>query len=315
MQGLLDKRLLFVTGKGGVGKSTVAAALGLVAARHGLRTIVAEIAGQDRVARALAGDGAGGFEERKLADDLFAISIDPNQALTEYLRLQIPVRPMADLLTSSRMFQYFAAATPGMREMLTIGKVWELAQLQRRSRNAAPYDMTIVDAPATGHGLGVLSTPSTFADVARTGPVARQARTIDKTLRDPGFTGVVLVTIAEEMPVTETRMLARRLREDLGITPAAVIVNGVQADRFSDRQATTITKALRDADAPGPRAALRAALSQHARARHQAEQLERLREGLGVEPMVLPFVFSGNGERSLFEGLADVLDERVEVAA
>jgi anion-transporting ArsA/GET3 family ATPase len=222
---------------------------------------------------------------------------------------------MADLLTSSRMFQYFAAATPGMREMLTIGKVWELAQLERRTRDAAPYDMTIVDAPATGHGLGVLTTPRTFAEVARTGPVARQARTIDRTLRDPAFTGVVLVTTAEEMPVTETRMLARLLREELGITPAAVIVNAVQADRFSDRQATTITKALRDAGEPRPRAALRAALSQHARARHQAEQLERLRDGLGVEPIVLPFVFSSNGERSLFHELADELDDRVTVAA
>src|SRR5829696_2988319 len=133
MEGLLDKRLLFVTGKGGVGKSTVAAALGLVAARRGLRTIVAEIAGQDRLARALARDGAGGgFEETELAPGLSTISIDPQHALNEYLRLQMPARPMADLLTSSRMFQYFTAATPGMRELVTIGKVWELAQLERR---------------------------------------------------------------------------------------------------------------------------------------------------------------------------------------
>jgi anion-transporting ArsA/GET3 family ATPase len=314
MEGLLDKRLLFVTGKGGVGKSTVAAALGLVAARRDLRTIVAEIAGQDRVARAL-GDGAGGFEESRLAEDLYTISVDPNEALTEYLRLQIPVRPMADLLTSSRMFQYFAAATPGMREMLTIGKVWELAQLERRTRGAAPYDLTIVDAPATGHGLGVLNTPGTFADVARTGPVARQARTIDRTLRDPAFTGVVVVTLAEEMPVTETRLLVRRLRDELDIAPAAVIVNGVHADRFTDRQAKSIAKALRETDAQRSKAALRAALSQHARARHQAEQIEHLRDGLGIEPLVLPFVFSGNGERALFEQLADLLEDRVEVAA
>jgi anion-transporting ArsA/GET3 family ATPase len=317
MQGLLDKRLLFVTGKGGVGKSTVAAALGLVAARNGLRTIVAEIAGQDRVARALGDDRAGGqgFEETELAEDLYAISIDPHEALNEYLRLQMPARPMADLLTSSRMFQYFAAATPGMRELMTIGKVWELAQLERRTRGAAPYDLAIVDAPATGHGLGVLSTPATFADVARVGPVARQARTIDKTLRDPRFTGVVAVTHAEEMPVAETLTLDGLLRSELGIAPAAVFVNAVHPDRFSDRQARSISKTLRDASSPPARAALRAALSQHSRARIQAEQLERLRAGLEEDPVVLPFVFSSNGERAVFEHLADALDDRVRVAA
>ncbi|MDX6698247.1 MAG: hypothetical protein QOE65_1644 [Solirubrobacteraceae bacterium] len=315
MEGLLDKRLLFVTGKGGVGKSTVAAALGLVAARHGLRTIVAEIAGQDRLARAIAGDGGGGFAETRLADDLYAISIDPQQALNEYLRLQMPARPMADLLTSSRMFQYFAAATPGMRELLTIGKVWELAQLERRTRGAAPYDLAIVDAPATGHGLGVLNTPGTFADVARVGPIARQARTIDKTLRDPRFTGVVAVTHAEEMPVAETLTLNGLLQSELGIEPAAVIVNAVHPDRFSDRQARSIAKALREASSQRARAALHAALSQHSRARIQAEQLERLRAGIDGEPVVLPFVFASNGERAVFEQLADALDDRVRLAA
>jgi len=315
MEGLLDKRLLFVTGKGGVGKSTVAAALGLVAARRGLRTIVAEIAGQDRLARALAGDGGGGFEEVELAPDLYAISIDPQQALNEYLRIQMPAKPMADLLTSSRMFQYFAAATPGMRELVTIGKVWELAQLERRARGAAPYDLAIVDAPATGHGLGVLSTPGTFADVARVGPVARQARIIDQTLRDPAFTGVVAVTHAEEMPVAETLTLDGLLRSELGMSPAAVVVNAVHADRFSDRQARSIAKALRDTPSPPARAALRAARSQHSRARIQAEQLERLRAGLDVDPVVLPFIVSSNGERAVFEELADTLGDRVGVAA
>ena len=314
MDGLLDKRLLFVTGKGGVGKSTVAAALGLVAARRGLRTIVAEIAGQDRVARAL-GDRGASFEETEIADGLSTISIDPHDALAEYLRIQMPARPMADLLTSSRMFQYFAAATPGMREMVTIGKVWELAQLERRTRGAAPYDLAIVDAPATGHGLGILHTPQTFADVARVGPVARQARIIDRTLRDASFTGVVIVTHPEEMPVAETRSLVGSLRDGLGIAPAAIVVNAVHADRFSDRQARAIRKALDDAGSSGSRAALRAALSQHARARRQHEQLETLRAGVEIEPVVLPFVYAQDGERAVFEDLAGLLDERVRVAA
>ena len=139
MPHLLDKRLLFVTGKGGVGKSTVAAALGMVAARRGLRTIVAEVSRQDRVARAFDRE-SGEFSEVEIAPGLFTISIDPEHALEEYLLVQIKIKPLADLLGSSRMFQYFAAATPGLREMVTIGKVWELAQDERRT--AAPSPMT-----------------------------------------------------------------------------------------------------------------------------------------------------------------------------
>jgi anion-transporting ArsA/GET3 family ATPase len=133
---LLDKRLIFVTGKGGVGKSTVAITLGLLAARRGLRTIVAEVARQDRVAHAFGHDDSH-FREVELAPSLFTISIDPQQALEEYLAFQLRIKPLADLLSSSRMFQYFAAATPGLSELVTIGKVWELAQLERRTRGAS----------------------------------------------------------------------------------------------------------------------------------------------------------------------------------
>src|SRR5512144_1352692 len=133
MTALLDKRLIFVCGKGGVGRSTVSIALGLLAARRGLRTIVAEVARQAHVARAL-GEPPGGFHvEHELAPGLWTISIDPEQAMGEYLRGRLRVRPVADVLVGSRTFGYLTAATPGMRELLTVGKIWELAQLERRS--------------------------------------------------------------------------------------------------------------------------------------------------------------------------------------
>ena len=104
-------------------------------------------------------------------------------------------------------------ATPGMRELLSIGKVWELAQLDRRTRGAAPYDLVIVDAPATGHGVGLLRTPRTFADIARVGPIAHQGRTIADTIADPEFTGVIAVATPEEMPVNETIVARNALRD------------------------------------------------------------------------------------------------------
>jgi anion-transporting ArsA/GET3 family ATPase len=172
---LLAADLVVVTGKGGAGKTTVAGALGLAAAALGRRVVVAEVAARDELSRALGGQATGPFVERVLADGLHHVSIDPQHAMEEYLVDQLPARALADVLVRSRLFTYLAAATPGLRELLTMGKVWELAQPERRTPGAAPYDLVVLDAPATGHGLALLDAPRTFADAARVGPIARQA--------------------------------------------------------------------------------------------------------------------------------------------
>src|SRR4051812_44107367 len=141
--GLLDKRLVFVTGKGGVGKTTVAAALALAAARSGRRTLVCEVARQERIARSF-GHPPVGAKETEIAPDLFAISIDPQSALEEYLEDQLGSRRLASLLFSNRIFDYFTAAAPGARELVTIGKAWEMAQPTRRRKQDSPYDLVVV---------------------------------------------------------------------------------------------------------------------------------------------------------------------------
>jgi anion-transporting ArsA/GET3 family ATPase len=306
--GLLDKRLIFVAGKGGVGKSTVAATLGMVAARRGLRTIVAEVARQDRVSRAFERQPER-FREVELAPNLFAISIDPELALQEYLQIQIKVKPLADLLAGSRMFHYFAVATPGLQELVTIGKVWELAQLERRTRGGARYDLVIVDAPATGHGVAIMRTPKTFSDIARVGPVASQGRTIHEMIVDPSRTGVVAVALPEEMPVNETLMLRDELRRTLGLELDLVVANAVYRERFTSDEADALARGLETAGTPLARSALRAALSERARARTQREQLARLHEGTDREPAVLPFLFETELGPPAFEALSRVLEE------
>jgi anion-transporting ArsA/GET3 family ATPase len=218
--------------------------------------------------------------------------------MEEYLVDQLPVRALADVLTSSRLFTYLAAATPGMRELLTMGKVWELAQGRRRTPGARPYDLVVLDAPATGHGVAVLAAPRTFADAARVGPVARQGRTIHEMVADPGRTGVIAVATAEEMPVNETLALREALRDDLGLELDAVVVNALLPDRFSAQDAAAL--------AARPGRAARVAGSLHARAQAQREQLERLRAGLdGVPVLTLPFVVAaelGPGELARLAG-------------
>ncbi|HMJ36828.1 MAG TPA: ArsA-related P-loop ATPase [Baekduia sp.] len=305
MRDLLAKPLLVVTGKGGVGKSTVAAALGMAAAARGLRTIVAEVAARDDVSRTLAPRGADGpgrsFVERDLGDGLHHISIDPESALEEYLKDQLP-RGVADLLAASRMFSYLTAATPGLRELLTVGKVWELAQPDRRTPGAHPYDLVILDAPATGHGVAVLTAPGTFADAARLGPVARQGGIIHGMLADPQQTGIVAVAAPEEMPVNETLALQRTLRDGLGQPLAAVVANGVLPARFTKAEG----EALAAAPPSGP---IRAARAEAARSRGHRAQLARLRRGVGsdVEVRSLPFLFATTLETPELQRLGEEL--------
>jgi anion-transporting ArsA/GET3 family ATPase len=314
---ILDKRVIFVTGKGGVGKSTVAAALGFAAAREGKRAIVCEVAQQERMSRFFERQGVG-YHETEISPNLFAFSIDPQRALEEYLLLQIKVKPVYDLMFKNRVFTYFAAATPGLRELVTIGKVWELAQLDRRVKRGAKYDVVIVDAPATGHGVGILKTPKTFGDIARVGPIKRQADSIYRFVTDPKLTSVCAVAWPEEMPVNETLDLQRNLKKELGLKIDRVFMNGIYPDLFDDGEAKVLRERLEaETTSNGGdagvirRAALRAAVSEHRRATAHREQLERLAQGLRKDVVELPFVFRPQLDMGAVEVLADRLEEQL----
>ena len=310
---ILDKRLIFLTGKGGVGKSTVAAALGLVATRRGKRTIVCEVAQQERMSSVFHTKGVG-YHETEIARDLFAFSIDPQRALEEYLQMQIKIKPVYDLMFKNRIFTYFAAATPGLRELVTIGKVWELAQLDRRVKRGDKYDLVIVDAPATGHGIGILRTPKTFGDIARVGPVKRQADAIFRFITDPDLTSVCAVAWPEEMPVNETLDLRRNLREELDLGIDQIFMNGLYPELFSDDEAAALRKRDESANGNGSailRAAVRAALSEYRRATAQRYQLGRLREESGEDVMELPFLFRPRIDMDAVDELADVIERGV----
>jgi anion-transporting ArsA/GET3 family ATPase len=298
MTELLDKRLVVVTGKGGVGKTTVAAALGLKAAREGRRAIVCEVAVQERLPQ-LFGESSGGYREHELAPGLYGISIDPERAKAEWLQYQLRSSTLAGLLGGSRIFQYLTAAAPGLTELVTIGKVWELAQLQRKTPRAAPYDLVIVDAPATGHGMAMLRAPRTFSEVARVGPIHRQAGIIHRFLSDPTNTGVLTVALPEEMPVNETLDLGGRLREEMGMGIDRIVVNQVLPERFTTAEA----KRLESVDGRDSEA-IRVALTEYRRARVQRSQLRRLRRSADAPVSTLPFLFVPGFGREQIETLA-----------
>ena len=306
---LLDKRLVVVTGKGGVGRTTVAAALGLAAARAGKRVMVCEVAQQERMSRAFRREGVG-YSETELADNFWAMSVEPQRALDEYLSQQVG-GALAGVLFHNRIFEYFVAAAPGVRELTTIGKVWELAQLERRDRRASPYDLVILDAPASGHGLAMLRAPRTFGDIARVGPIRRRADMIYDFLRDPERTGVVSVALAQEMPVNETIEFRAKLREQMGVKTDAVVVNALLPERFRAEEAERIEAVDGEHGSAEVAAALRAALSEHRRARAQRQQLRRLKEAVGDGVVTLPFVWEPELGLGDFERLAGELERKL----
>ncbi len=282
---LFGHELLVVTGKGGVGKTTVATALGVAAARRGLRTIVAEVSARDDVQRTLGGEEAARDREVELAFGVHHTSIDPDDALRTYLLDQLPSRRLAAAVAGNQVFAYLAAATPGLRELLTIGTVWELTQDERRRAGDEPYDLVILDAPATGHGVAVLGAPHTFARTARVGRIARQAELIDALVTDPARTAVIAVARPEELPVNETIQLRAELEAEVGLPLSLAVVNRVLPDRFTPADA----RALGAAGA-GPAAEI--ALVRHRRARTQRAQVARLRRRLDCPVVSLPDLLS-----------------------
>jgi anion-transporting ArsA/GET3 family ATPase len=301
---LRDRTVLYVTGKGGVGKTTVAAALGLAAARTGRRTIVCEVAEQDRMSRAFARHGVRAEQEVELARDLWAITIDPQKALEEWLGKQLAGGAAGRILGHSHAFQYFVAAAPGAKELITIAKVWELAQPQRWDKHGRRYDLVVVDAPASGHGVGMLTTPRTFGEIARVGPIRRQASKVSEMLADPARTGYVAVALPEEMPVNETIELERRLHDAVGLGFDAVVMNAMWPERFSSADVTKLRAATRNGRAPDDLGAVRAALGVHERVKAQRAHVRRLEAATEAPITALPFVFESDLELAHYERLA-----------
>ena len=298
---LLDRRLLFVTGKGGVGKTTVAAALGLLGAREGKRTLVCEVDAKGNLADFFEIDRPG-FEPVEVQPGLHLMSMDTEASLKEYLSLQLKLPLLARIGPLAKTFEFMATAAPGVKEILTVGKLaWEV-----RERH---YDLVVVDAPATGHIVGQLRAPQAINELLQVGPIRDQTDWMMDILGDSAQTGVVIVASPEEMPVIESLELIDRLRAETDVDVAAIVVNRVLPELFGRGEEAVFERlrtpegaaALADAAGGPVDDVLEAARLAVTLRRTRADHLAHLRDNVeGTMPILyVPELFSrGHGLRA-----------------
>ena len=315
MTALLDRRLLFVTGKGGVGKSSISAALGLLAAQQGKRTLVCEVDAKGNLADFLE-CGPTSFEPTEVGPGLEAMAMSTEESLKEYLSLQLKIPLLARVGPLARTFDFVATAAPGVKEILTVGKLcWEV-----RERT---YDLVVVDAPATGHVVAQLAAPQAINELVKVGRVQDQTRWMTEILSDPVQTGAVIVAAPEEMPVSESLELAERISAETSVDLAAVIVNKVLPELFG-RGEEEIFEALGEPPhvddlavaVGGPvEPVLDGARLAVSLRRTRAAHLARLRQELPAGPLLvyLPYLFTRAHGMRATRTLADALGDELGV--
>ena len=278
-------RLVIVAGKGGVGKTTVSAALARMAAREGLSALLVEIEGKHGLATAFGAPPLA-YEEQELAPGIVARTLTPDVALLEYLD-DHGLRRMSKRLTRSGAVDVVATAAPGIKDILLLGKVKQLEQ-----REAA--DLIILDAPAAGHAFTFLLSPRALLDTVSSGPIRSQAEDVLSLLTDASRCRVVLVTLAEEMPVNEVVETAFTLEDKVGVALGPVVVNGLYPtveglDVDPVEAAAAADVGLRSGEAEALRSAAR---FRAARQRLQDEQVSRLADALPLPQLHLPTLFT-----------------------
>lgn len=293
MVDLLDRKLVFVTGKGGTGKTTVTAALGQLAASQGRKTLVCEVDAKGNLADFYE-TGPTAFAEREVCPNLWAMSMDTEASLRQYLALQMKLPLVARVGPLAKMFDFVANAAPGVKEIVTVGKLcWEVRE--------GHYDIVIVDAAASGHVVSQLAAPQAINSLVQVGLIRSQTGWMTEILGDPATTGLAIVATPAEMPVQETLELADRVAAETNVDLAAIIVNRVLPELFGRGEEEVFDSLER----PEAIAALEAAIDGPVRSlldaarltvtlrRNRAEHLEHLRSEINeaVPLLYLPYLF------------------------
>ncbi|MBM4266577.1 MAG: ArsA family ATPase [Deltaproteobacteria bacterium] len=281
-------RLAIVTGKGGVGKTTVAAGLARAAARAGRNVLLVEIAIPGRLASVLDVDELPAVPT-EVRPNLSAVSLDEGLALEHLVDRLLPMRLLSRRLLSSETFRIVAAAVPGILEVALLAQIHGWLEPASGIRRKG-FDLVILDAPASGHSVPLLSSPNTLAGVASFGPLGDVVRKISASLRDPKRTVAFVVALPEEWAVAEAIELFESLRDELGVPVARPLLNAAYPRRFSK----TDERLIGEAEAAGTIDPELLVAAHHFLERREAvhRQVRALRNGTGEKPVELPYLFS-----------------------
>ncbi len=226
LESLFSRRFLVVSGKGGVGKTTVAAALAKLAADAGRTVLLVSTDGRGDAA-ALLGKQDAGYHEAELAPRLHGLTGDFDALLTDFVHAVAPVRLLADRLLAVPAFRFFTRATPGLPDLLLLGKIREILRRKRSTARAPRVDLVVLDAPATGHALSLVALPRTLLATVPVGPVRKLAVWLDELLSDPEHAALVVVSAPEDFAAKETEELIAGAWEKAGLATSLVVVNRV----------------------------------------------------------------------------------------
>lgn len=324
---LFDRRLLVIAGKGGVGRTTVACALALAAARRGKRVLLAQTKSKERLPR-LFGVNANFTEVQPVDTNLWAVNMTPEVALREYGVMVLRSSFLSRQVLERDVVRAFLRAIPGLYDYSMLGKVWfhTTEQVGGRPR----FDLVVLDGPATGHALTLLAIPKVICDTVPEGPLTGPARECLALLTDAARCQAVLVTLAEDLPVSESIQLATGLRQ-LGLHLGPIVVNRLYPPRFRSGVNALALEELTAAGLPKADAAsasspnesadpvlsavLKAANLQRQRSTLNEHYLKTLQGALPQPQLHAPYLFSSQFARPAIETLADRLAEQVDAQA
>jgi len=314
LEKLLRRRVIFVSGKGGTGKTTVAAALALLAARNGKRVLAVDVDAKGDLAAALGSRGAG-FKPQIVQPGISSLALQPQESFQEYLNIYFKVPRLARLTPLARVFDFIATGVPGPRDMLVVGKI--AYEERRRQANSRPvWDIIVVDAAPSGQVVSHLTAARSLLTLVKGGMITAQVQWVDQLIRDHARTTVVICALAQEMPVIEAIELDARLRAEAGVAVDCCVLNRLIPMHVTPAQLRVARAMSDDAHASrvrerlgGPPQPLTLALETAAELNQtDSARGRQLREGLRVPVIDVPLVVA-RSSLAVSRVVAEAIDE------
>lgn len=315
MANLFDMRFIINTGKGGVGKTTLSIAMAQAFARRGQRALVMQMNVPDTIGPLYGKPPVTGEVPVEVSDNIWVVNPTPQEAMREYAMIILRFKAVYRTVFENRIVRRFLRMMPGLPELVMLGKAY-FHEKETNKDGKKTWDVVIIDAPATGHGLFLLQIPSVIDDALRGGLMAEEAKKMVALLKDRSRSMLNIVMLAEEMPVNESVELKARVDADIGMQVGYALANNIFPHVFTGPEARQI-ESLRDAapnDEAGIQSILDAGVFRFERTKMQDTYLKRAERELQLPVVEIPFIFEAKLQPAHIRQLADALVRSVERA-